>query len=188
MPRPWFRMLVPAALALAAAACTESLVISDPPAEDSPLFEVEYQNYAWGPQWNGFYVDRQGRVYRYNLGASRNSAYADSVMTPQQLAAKYDNMRMLVKTLSAGEASSKYELVPQAAAGSYTDQQGVCADAGGERYSAWIYEESDGKYHRLLLHLRGDIAQANRSAAAKALFHWLEGVTGTAAEGCDPSE
>jgi hypothetical protein len=179
-------MLLPAVVALAAAACTESLVISDPPAEDSPLFEVEYQNYAWGPQWNGFYVDRQGRVYRYDLGLSRNPAYADSVMTPQQLAAKYDHLRMLVKTLPDGEATAKYELVAQAAAGSYTDEQGVCADAGGLRYSAWIYDAGDGKYHRLLLHLRGDIAQANRSAAATALFHWLEGVTGTAGDGCDP--
>ena len=186
MPRPWFRMLIPAALALAAAACTESLVIADPPAEDSPLFEVEFRNFAWGPVWNGFYVDRQGRVYRYDLGASRNAAYADSVMTPQQLAAKYDHARTLVKTLPDGEASAKYELVARAAAGGYTEPHGVCADAGGEQFSAWMYDAGDGKYHRLLLHLRGDVAQANKSDAARALYQWLENVTGTAADGCDP--
>lgn len=186
MHRPWFRMLVPALLAFAAAACTGSLVIADPPAEDSPLFEVEYRNYAWGPQWSGFYVDRQGRVYSYDLfGASTTSAYGDSVMTPPQLAAKYDHARKLVRTLPGGEASAKYELVAQAAAAGYTDAHGVCADAGGQRYSAWIYDAGDGKYHRLLLHLRGDIAQANRSPAATALYRWLEDVTGTAADGCD---
>jgi hypothetical protein len=133
-------------------------------------------------------VDAQDNVYSFDLAASNERELADSVLTPEQVDRKYGHARTLVKTLSAGEARAEYDHVGAAAAGSYTDYRPSCADAGGTRFSAWIYEPSDGRYHRLLLHLRGDYAQANRSDAARDLYHWLENVTGTAdpEKFCDP--
>lgn len=31
------------------------------------LFEVEYMNFAWGPQYNCMYIDRDGQVYNFDL-------------------------------------------------------------------------------------------------------------------------
>ncbi|HEX8243838.1 MAG TPA: hypothetical protein VF541_10090 [Longimicrobium sp.] len=186
-PRSRWTLLAAAVTALVAASCSEA-TIPVPPEAESPLFEVEYINYAWAPTWEGFYVDREGRVFSYDLGGSRDQELADSVLTPAQLARKYEHGRTLVKTLPAGEAERMYERVGAAQFGPFTEQKFACADAGGRQYSAWIYRESDGRYHRLLLHLRGDLAQANRSPAARELYHWLEDATGTAdpGAGCDP--
>jgi hypothetical protein len=186
-PRSRWTVLAFAAMVISATSCSE-LTIAPPPAAESPLFEVEYVNYAWAPTWQGFYVDREGRVFSYDLSGSRDAELADSVLTPEQVARKYDHARALVKTLPDGEAARRYEQVGSAQFGPFTEQTFVCADAGGLQYSAWIYRESDGRYHRLLLHLRGDIAQANRASAARELYHWLADVTGTDAPGvgCDP--
>jgi hypothetical protein len=78
--------------------------------------------------------------------------------------------------------------VGEALAGGITEPKSVCADAGGTRYSALIYDASTGTYRRLLLHQRGDVAQTNTSAAARALYHWLADVTSTEVDPdfCDP--
>ncbi|HEX8903260.1 MAG TPA: hypothetical protein VF771_00300 [Longimicrobiaceae bacterium] len=191
MPRTrsrWTARIAAALVLLPALACTE-VTIADPPAADSPLFEIEYRNFAWGAVWRGNYVDREGRLYSYDLGDSRDAELADSVLTPEQIARKYDHARALVKTLSADEVASRYERVAGAVNGPFTPERGMCADAGGQRFSAWIYRPEDGRYHRLLLHLRGDIAQSNRSPAAIDLVRWLESAIGDSGDhACDPFE
>jgi hypothetical protein len=184
-PRSRWTALAAAVMVVVASSCSEGQIAAQP-APEGPLFEVEYANYAWTPTWNGFYIDREGRVYSYDLSGLRDSELADSVLTPEQLGRKYDHARALVRTLPHGEATRMYERVGAALRGPFTRQRFACADAGGVRYSAWIYRESDGRYHRLLLHLRGDMAQANRASAARELYHWLAGVTGTAGASCDP--
>lgn len=179
--------LAAASMVISASACSEGPIAAQATPE-GPLFEVEYANYAWTPTWNGFYVDGRGRVYSYDLSSVRDPELADSVLTPEQAARKYDHARALVKTLPDGEAARMYQRVAAARRGPFTERRSVCADAGGLRYSAWIYQASDGRYHRLLLHQRGDWAQANRASAARDLYHWLAEVTGTGAPGadCDP--
>lgn len=184
----WTALAAVAVLATVVTACSE-LTIPPPTSAEAPLFEVEVVNFAWGAVWQGFYVARDGRVYSFDLSTARESDLAGDVLSLELITRKYGHGRELVKTLPSGEAVEKYGLVSRAALGPFTDQRGVCADAGALRYSAWIYDAGDGKYHRLLLHQSGDIAQANQSDAARALYHWLEDVTGrTNLGGCDPFE
>jgi hypothetical protein len=156
--------------------------------EASPLFEVEFVNFAWGRVWRGTWIDHDGHVYSFDLGRARESGYGDSVMTAARLTRKYDHERTLVKTLPPGEAAGRYALVARAARGPFSAEREACADAGTARFSAWIYHAADGTYHRLLLHQRGDVAQANLSPAARELYHWLAGVTGSPTRGasCEP--
>jgi len=176
-----------AVLGLAAGACSESLSFVAPEDPAAPLFEVETRNFAWGPYWAGFYVDGEGRVYRWDRSDSRAASLADSVLTSAELAQKYSAKRELVKTLSTGEARQRYELVSAAAAGGLDDPRGGCADAGITKISAWVYDARDGRYHRILLHQRGDEVTTRRNDAARALWQWLDEVTGTAT-GCDPND
>jgi predicted heme/steroid binding protein len=191
MPHPllrWTALAAAAVLAAAVPSCSE-LTIPPPTSAEAPLFEVEMVNFAWGPFWKGAYIARDGRVYGFDLSTTHESDLAGDVLTPELVTRKYDHGRELVKTLPSSEAVDKYGLVSPAALGPFSDQRGVCADAGVLRYSAWIYDAGDGKYHRLLLHQSGDVAQANLSDAARELYHWLEDVTGmTNPGGCDPFE
>jgi len=173
-------------LALVAAACGTNLNFLPPDDPAAPLFEVEARNSAWFPHWAGFYVDGEGRVYRWDRSDSQDASLADSVLTPRQLEQKYSAKRQLVKTLAAGEALQRYQLVSAAAGGSLAELKAQCADAGILKISAWVHDARDGRYHRILLHQRGDHATTRRGDAARTLWQWLDQVTGTTSTGCDP--
>jgi hypothetical protein len=177
-----------AVVGLVVGACNSDINFLPPNDPQTPLFEVESRNVAWGFHWAGFYVDAEGRVYQWdrsNTGEFTPSL-ADSVLTPEQLATKYSANRTLVKTLQPGESLQQYQLVPQAAVASLAEVQGSCADAGTTRLSAWVHNAEDGKYHRVLLHMRGDMATTRQSAAARTLWKWLDQVVENEGTGCDP--
>lgn len=175
-----------AAVALVLGACSSDINFLPPEDPETPLFEVEARNSAWGFHWSGFYVDAEGRVYRWDRSnTGESTSLADSVLTPEQLAAKYTANRTLVKTLAAGEALQRYQLVGQAAAGELAEPRHSCADAGIVKLSAWVYDSGDGKYHRILLHQRGDVSTTRRSAAARTLWQWLDQVVENQDTGCD---
>jgi hypothetical protein len=176
-----------AAVLAGIAGCSE-VTISPPPDASSPVFEVEARNTAWFPHWAGFYVDAGGNVYAWDRSDQPDAALAETVLTPGQLAQKYSAKRRLVRSLTAAEVMRRYDLVAPAANAGLADQQHACADAGIQTFSAWRYEEGDGRFHRVLLHQRGDLATTRRSDAARALWHWLDELTreGPAVPGCDP--
>ncbi|HEX8691719.1 MAG TPA: hypothetical protein VF746_04815 [Longimicrobium sp.] len=176
-----------AVLAASGAACSQ-LTGGEPLEPGSVLFEVEYVNFAWAPTWYGFHVDRDGNVSRYRLDNPRPADSADEVFSEAELRAKYDQNGQLLTTLPSGEVLARYQRVDEAIAGPYTEPRGTCADAGGVRYSAMVYDASTGAYRRVLLRQTGDIARANLSAAARELFAWLKQLDPEFAQisGCDP--
>jgi hypothetical protein len=174
-----------AATSLASASCAEAFIPRIEPG--SALFEVEYTNGAWGPQWSGFYVDDQDRVFSYDVGSAATDSWASDEVTAAQLAAKYAHDAKLVTTLAPGEAASRYQGLAAVRTTPVTAPRGVCADAGTMRFSILVYDAGSDSYHRVLLHQRGDVAQANLSPVALNLYHWLGDVTGTRSDGgCDP--
>jgi len=176
--------LLSAIAALALASCAEPLT---PPEPGEYLFEVEYVNFAWGFSYHGFVVGGDGRVYSYDLSDTRQPPPAGDEFTPGELQAKYAHRSALVGSVSAAEAQSRYARVADALAGALTPEQGACADAGTTRFTALVFDAATGKYRRVLLHQRGDVARTNTSPAARELFHWLADVTGNGLSTvCDP--
>lgn len=176
-----------AALAVAAGACGKDLTFARPEDRSAPLFEVETQNTAWFPYWAGYYVDGDGNVYRWNRTDSLDPAFQSDVLTPAQLAAKYQPGKALVKTLVGEEVLRNYDLVGPAASDGLASRKEACADAGLQKFSAWVLR-SDGNYHRILLHQRGDVSTTRRNAATRTLWTWLAELTGQgpSTDYCDP--
>lgn len=179
--------LATAVIVLTAASCSD-VFGGDFPEPGSVLFEVEYQNSAWGWDWHGFWIDAEGRVFSFDVPENRWDRADGEVFSERMLRDKYDHGRELVKTLPPGEAEAKYALVGAVVQGALSERRGVCADAGTMRFSAMVYDPMSATYRRVLLHMRGDQAQTNTSPAARELLRWLEEVTGTANPGghCDP--
>lgn len=181
-----FSTLTAAVLVASGSACS-SAVGGEPLEPGSVLFEVEYVNFAWAPTWVGFYVDRDGNVFRYRLDDPGPSGSADEVFSEAELREKYDQNPELLKTLDASEVAARYQRADEAIAGPYTEPRNACADAGVIRYSAMVYVPSAGTYRRVLLRQTGDVARANLSAAARELFAWLKQVDPQfAGISCDP--
>jgi len=180
------RLSLAATLALVAA-CGRSANFLPPEDVAAPLFEVEYENYAWSPTWTGFYVDGEGNVYAWDRHGIQDATLSANELTPTQLAQKYAG-RSIRKALSKDEVLQRYQQAAQAAQTGLTAPRGACADAGVTRFSAWVLDSGDGKYHRVLLHQRGDEAITRHSDANRAVWKWLDAATlgNTGDPICDP--
>lgn len=171
-------------LPLAAASCAEPFT---PPPPGPVLFEVESINFAWGRHWGGFVVDADGKVYAYDLSKTDLMPQQGDEFTAAELETKYARERRLVATVSAAEVASRYAAVGGTLAGRLSAPHGVCADAGITRFTALLYDASTGRYRRILLHQRGNVARTNTAPAARELYQWLAEVTQAESTGCEPS-
>ena len=164
---------------------------NDPSGPDSShgeiLLEIEYVNYAWTPQFFGFFVDAQGDIYSYNRGGTPWVPTSDRAITPEQLAEKFSLQRTLVGTRDSSEVVTVATRINQVNNNQLTPATNTCADAGALTYRAYRYNADNRTYIPVLLRVEGDIARVNTSPAAQDLIAYIRAL-GLLEEllGCDP--
>ena len=144
------------------------------------LFEVEYVNFAWGGQYNGIYIDREGRVFSYDPSCP-NSTFQrpeKGVYTRAMLDDKYSGYCVQIGTVDGETLARMTALVGPASQGQYTERENTCYDAGGTAFNAFLFDAETGLYQTVLLRQCGDWSWRNTSAEAATLFDWLKQVMG----------
>jgi hypothetical protein len=146
--------------------------------EEQPVyFEYEYVNYAWEYQHSGWLIDPSGKIHGYNLPDVWN--FPDSAgfisetnieMNLSQTDTIYDYQ------IITSELNKRIHLIPEAAVGRLSELKNAMADAGGWSYYCYIWDSCNKKYKRILLDLKGDFEQFNKSSAARNLVSWLKEV------------
>lgn len=137
------------------------------------FFEVDYQNYAWGFVWHGFYVDADGAVWQYGDSVSTDRTAQSDAYSLEELMEKYSNQRELLGTVEEEELREMAGLIPSAARGRVTEPVGRCFDFGITTFHAFEYDADDGLYHPVLLYQAGDMARENTSESARRLTEFL---------------
>jgi len=170
------------ALLIPYTACSSTSPTSLDPSQEI-LFHSSYVNYAWGFQSAGWYVDRDGFVWRmspplqWNAEVSRLLAGKQTgplVYLATDLEAEYAQAQdSLLLALGQDELREMISLVGAAAAGEYSGPTSTGADQGGKVLGALHYDSRADTYRKILLSLRGDQTVVNRSAAAARLEIWL---------------
>ena len=143
------------------------------------LFEVMYENHAWGYALKGYYVDRKGYVYGYEY--SPEVSYDWDAENPDsirydELAFKYGHNSELLDSIDIDSLKEMYSLVEEAATGALTDGEYRMADAGILYSYAYKYDEENNIYLPVLLRQIGDIYIENKSSQANKLYDWLKGM------------
>ena len=149
--------LLPLLAAASLAACNETTGPDD--ARAPVLIEIEYVNYAWTPQFFGFFVDASGDVSSYNREGAPWDHRDASAITEERLAEKFSLKRTLVTTRDTAELRTVATKVNQVNPGQLTEQKLVCADAGTLTYRAYKYNAGSRTYTPVLLRVEGDLAK-----------------------------
>jgi hypothetical protein len=137
------------------------------------LLEVEYMNYAWSPQFAGFYVDAQGDVYSYDRKGAFWEHHEARVVSEAQLTEKFSLNRVLVTTRDSAEVAAVAARINQINPNQLSQEKYPCADAGAFTFRAYRYNSRYGTYTPVLLRVEGDRAQENTSQAARDLVTYL---------------
>lgn len=156
-------------------ACAEGVDIS----KQKILFEVHYENYAWGYSNSGFLIDSTGTVRRFDLQSSGAKWYypnSEGYLSADDMARNYATCDSVVARIGSDSLSYYRSMIPAASMGKVSEPRSVMADFGTITYSAFIYDKSENRYRRIILKTYGDMMQDNNSVAASKLYIWLENI------------
>jgi hypothetical protein len=141
--------------------------------EQQVLFQYEYINYAWSYQHSGWFIDTSGNLIRYNMPSKWNYpdtlGFIDDTAMINNLDFCYESGAIFPKL----DLQAKIRLIDKAAKGTLTKPRYEMADAGIQRYSAFLYNKDTKKYKRILLYQWGDELIENTSSEAKELQKWM---------------
>ena len=148
------------------------------PDDQAILFEMSYENFAWGHYHEGWVIDRSGRMitYIYFQDDDPWQPQDPEAITEQELFDKLSHNAGWRKTVDSAELAAARQLIPASAIGRMSDTNRNCDDAGIVRYLAYVREDTALIYHPILLYQHGDIALRNRSRSARTLFDWMRTV------------
>ncbi len=146
------------------------------------LFHISYENFAWGHQSAGSYIDNHGRVWRLStalhwwpevmniLQGSEDTLYYSVAELEQSYADARDS---LVAVIDAGELREKYLLIAGAARGTYSPPVNAGADMGSLVVGCLAYDQEVERYRKVILSMTGDWEAMNVASSATELDAWL---------------
>ena len=163
---------------------------SEPPTDVEPvpldsaqaiLFHSAYENYAWGYQNSGWYVDREGNVW--SMSPARIWDEVSTLMAgevPTETYARFDleagylNVRdSLLLEIGQEELAEMALLIRGASAGTYSDPEMGGADIGLMLAGALLLDPATDEYRKIVLAVSGDWRIVNQSTAAGELYQWF---------------
>ncbi len=142
------------------------------------LFEVEYENYAWGHQHHGIYINNEGEVFQYNYDQNDTiwQDNQDGFYTEKELLEKFQPNKQVVDTLDRSTVMDKQQLIPLLMNAGYSDTTSAGADQGAMRYIAYQYITYTNQYRQIVLEQDGDWEYKLTSSEADELTDWLKGL------------
>ncbi|PSL23611.1 hypothetical protein [Dyadobacter jiangsuensis] len=158
------------AAAIALPACSdEEFSVSD---DQEILFEVNYVNYAWGFQNNGFLIDKTGRVRTYDKPKDWKFA-SEGPFTVAEMDERVSKTTIANYTVPANELSQYVSKMRRVSDKDFTTPASVGADMGASAFYIYRYDTGSKTYNAILLQSVGDDNVYNKDSDAKEIADWL---------------
>lgn len=144
------------------------------------VFEVEYENFAWGYQHAGRYITAAGDIVGYSVPSELVDAVGDTptdgLITVEALSTKFGNNRH-----SLGIAPpAALERAKQLARDLVNVPPGTqprrphANDAGAATWAVYVATAVSGQYRRIALSERGDFEWDHAAPQAAELTRWMD--------------
>jgi hypothetical protein len=165
------RIVIISLLILSLPGCKKNLSVSH---KQSILFQFDYLNYAWGYQHNGFYIDNNGNVLKYNNPENWNFPDKDKILTKNQVEENISKCVQADIKISNDELQKLIKYIDHIASSKVTAIKNVAADAGASEYICYQYSENTGYYKGSLIKLEGDFTCENLNFFSKKVYTWMK--------------
>lgn len=147
----------------------EEITVSD---EQEILFEVDYVNYAWGFQNNGFMIDKMGRVRTYDKPKDWKFA-SSGPLTAAEMDERLAKTTLANYTVPGSELAQYINKLKRVSDRHFTEPVNAGADMGGSSYYVYRYDADSKAYNAVLLQSVGDVNVYNKDSEAKEIAEWL---------------
>jgi hypothetical protein len=140
------------------------------------LFQLEYVNYAWGYQHNGFIIDNEGNVLTYSNPSDWNFPDNNFTLSESQVAGNIGKCTKTGKIIQKDELQKYANYIENIASSKVTALKNVAADAGSTEYICYQFSESTSTYKGYLIKLEGDFTCENLNFYSKKVITWMRGI------------
>jgi hypothetical protein len=153
-----------------------------PPPDQSILFEVSNENYAWGATLQGIFITVEGDVFSYDFYEGNPSGEmpppAFQHMTEEELRKRWGAIKGPIAKVPVDDLLTWHASLGSIAQGILL-RDWVCADAGDRTYLGYLYDPSTKQYSRVVAGVDGDLPARNLALEADGLVAWLADVLGS---------
>ena len=160
-------------LVLLITGCKKNYIISD---KQAILFQLEYVNYAWGYQHNGFIIDNEGNVMTYSNPEDWNFPDNDFTLSESQVAENINKCVQTGKNIPKEELKKYTNYIKNIASSKITALKNVAADAGSLEFICYQFSESTGTYKGYLIKMEGDFTCENLNFYSKKVAAWMRDI------------
>ncbi len=161
------------------------------------LFHYSYENYAWGHQYKGWYIDSDANVWNFKE-VQHWSAEEGAIITNKNNIFWYDSDSLnqsyhesrdtIITNINSDSLNHYYQLINIASTGEYSKPENVGNDIGSFIFGCLYYEDQAKKYRKVILSLFGDWMFKNLDSNAIKIDDWLKRIHQTVIVGMEKNE
>lgn len=156
--------------ALLSVSCSDDVVVSN---EQEVYFEIHYTNQAWGTQFKGFLIDKQGQVRTYDKPAGWNDIEGKSTLSKEKMEANIGQTTISSTKITPAELDQHIDTSRKIAGDSFSKPANGGADLGLTRFYSYTYNADQKTYTAVLLRQTGNVIIHNQDPNAKEVADWL---------------
>lgn len=156
--------------------CKKNYVISE---KQVIMFQLDYINYSWGYQHNGFFIDYEGNVLTYNNPQVWNFPDKDFSITKSEVEENISNCVHSGIIIPDEELHKYTNYIKNIASSKVTAIKNIAADAGSLQFICYQLFESTGVYKGHLIKMEGDFTCENLNFFSKKTAAWMRDINST---------
>ena len=144
--------------------------------EQQIYFEVSYSNSAWGKQFKGFIIDRDGQIRLYEKPAKWNQASGKTGLTSDQIKENLLNTTLASTSIAVVDLKNYVSKSITISDSAFSKPISGGADRGITSYYIYTYDKETQVYKSVLISQTGDIETYNKDKSAIEVSTWLSTV------------
>jgi hypothetical protein len=155
---------------LVTAGCKKNIVNTD---KQALLFQLDYINYAWGYQHNGFLIDNEGNILTYSSPEAWHFPDDDLTLSETDVTENISKCTHSGIKIPAEELNKFSNYIKNIASSKVTAIKNTGADAGSTEFICYQFSQSSLKYKGSLIKREGDFTCENLNFYSKKVVAWM---------------
>ncbi len=139
-------------------------------------FEVNYVNFAWGKQFKGILIDKDGKIRTYDKPTKWNIVSEKTELSVSQMEENIASATLSEKTVSLSELKENIARISTIVPGNFSKPVNGGADRGTTSFFAYRYDEARSVYIPVLLGETGDLEVSSMDKSSTEISAWLNGI------------
>lgn len=137
------------------------------------LFQVEYNNHAWGYQHSGIMIDSSGLVRSFSLPKNWHLPDSAGFLSESLMNENISQLNTGSFYVNKNELRDHFNKIWKISEGVLSKPKNTAYDSGETDYSGYLFDATNKRYKQVLIKRFGDWSVENSAPEAEDVYKWL---------------